>query len=192
MDRYYIEQFLRRHADDLRGRVLEVGEPWYANLLAPDGAVTGIDVLDRDETNQAATLIVDLGSGAPVPPDARFDCIICTQTLHLVYEVGTAMATLHDLLAPGGVLLVTVPGISQIARDDARRWEDYWRFTTRSMTRLCAERFGEQDVSVEAFGNVRAAAAFLYGLATEELGQSALDYRDPDYDLVVAARARRR
>ena len=192
MDRYYIEQFLRRHADDLRGRVLEVGEPWYTNLLAPDGAVTGIDVLDRDETNPAATLIVDLGSGAPVPPDARFDCIICTQTLHLIYDVGTALATLHDLLTPGGVLLVTVPGISQICRDDAHRWVDYWRFTTHSLTRLCAERFGDQDVSVEAFGNVLAAAAFLYGLATVELDPSALEYRDPDYELVLAARARRR
>jgi hypothetical protein len=33
-------------------------------------------------------------------------------------------------LKPGGVLLATVSGISQISRYDMYRWGDYWRFTT--------------------------------------------------------------
>ena len=46
-------------------------------------------------------------------PDA-FDCIIFTQTLHFIYDVRLAIQTLHRILKPGGVLLATFPGISQI------------------------------------------------------------------------------
>ena len=45
----------------------------------------------------------------------RFDCVICTQTLHVIYEVEGAVRTLHRMLKPGGVALVTVPGITQAA-----------------------------------------------------------------------------
>jgi hypothetical protein len=43
-------------------------------------------------------------------------------------------------------------------------------------------------VSVEAYGNVLTAAAFLYG-AAEELKSEELDPRDPDYEQLFALRA---
>ena len=42
---------------------------------------------------------------------------------------------------------------------------------------------------VEAQGNVLAATAFLYGLASEELRPAELNHHDPDYQLVIAIRA---
>ena len=53
----------------------------------------------------------------------RFDCAIVTQTLQFVYDVRAALATLHRILAPGGVLLATVPGITKISppEDDGVR-----------------------------------------------------------------------
>jgi hypothetical protein len=44
-------------------------------------------------------------------------------------------------------------------------------------------------VSVEAYGNVLTAAAFLYGVAAEELKSEELDPRDPDYEQLFALRA---
>jgi hypothetical protein len=51
--------------------------------------------------------------------------------------------------------------------------------------------FAPEGVRVEAYGNVLAASAFLYGLAAEELRQEELAPRDPDYEMLIAVRAQR-
>lgn len=192
VDRYYIEGFLARHggrAGDIRGRVLEVQDRRYADRFGA-AAVERVDVLDVDPANTDATLLLDLGA-APEAPQPTFDCIICTQTLLLVYDVRQAVRNLHDLLTPGGVLLLTVPGISQICGKESGADADYWRFTSQSVQRLCDDEFGPGATAVQAFGNVLTASAFLYGLAAEELRGPELDHRDPAYELIVAARATR-
>ena len=100
-----------------------------------------------------------------------------------------AIANAHAALKPGGVLLTTFPGISQISRYDMDRWGDYWRLTTLSAKRLFAGVFPIDHISVEAYGNVLVAVAFLHGLAAEELRKNELDYRDIDYELLITARA---
>jgi len=86
-------------------------------------------------------------------------------------------------------VLATVPGITPISRYDMERWGCYWAFTSLSVRRLFEAEFPAQGVEVEAHGNVLAASAFLYGMATEELEQSELDARDPDYQVVITIRA---
>jgi hypothetical protein len=44
-------------------------------------------------------------------------------------------------------------------------------------------------VSVNAYGNVLTASAFLYGLADHELKPEELDFRDPDYEVSIGLRA---
>ena len=44
-------------------------------------------------------------------------------------------------------------------------------------------------MTVESHGNVLAASAFLYGLATSELTRVELDWRDPEYEVLIAVRA---
>jgi hypothetical protein len=44
-------------------------------------------------------------------------------------------------------------------------------------------------VEVEPVGNVLVAAAFLFGLAAEELTPDELNTLDPDYEFLVCARA---
>ena len=84
-------------------------------------------------------------------PSAAFDCIILTQTLHLIYDVRAAIATLHRILGPGGVLLLTVPGITRISHDEwPGSW--YWSFTTDSASRLFAEAFGPGRVAIGSRG----------------------------------------
>ena len=187
VDRYYIERFLSTHAQDIAGHVLEFGDNAYTRQFGGE-RVTASDVLHAEESNPQATIIADLSDAPHIPAD-KFDCIICTQTLMYVYPLKAAIETLHRILKPGGVLLASMPGISQLSRYDMDRWGEYWRLTSLSAQRLFAEHFSASAVEAEAHGNVLAATAFLYGLATEELMPEELDYRDPDYELVITVRA---
>jgi hypothetical protein len=87
------------------------------------------------------------------------------------------------------VLLATFPGISRICRPEIDLWGDYWRFTTRSARRLFEEIFPANGVSVEAYGNVLTAIAFLHGLAVEDLKSRELELHDPDYEVLISVRA---
>jgi SAM-dependent methyltransferase len=186
VDRYYIERFLARHAADIRGRVLEVGDDAYTRRFGGD-RVAVRDVLHVKPGNPSATIVADLADGGQIPSDT-FDCVILTQTLHLVYDVRAAIRTLHRILKPGGVLLATAPGITQRSADEwAASW--YWAFTTLSVQRLFEEAFPPEHVSVKARGNVLAAVAFLHGLAAEELRRKELDERDSQYQLTITVRA---
>jgi SAM-dependent methyltransferase len=187
IDRFYIERFLTSHARDIRGAVLEIGDDGYARRFGRDQLVT-CDVLHVEAGHPGATIVADLAHADGMASDA-FDCIIFTQTLQFIFGLQAVTNTLHRLLKPGGVLLATVPGITQISRYDMDRWGEYWRFTTLSMRRLLEEVFPSAHVSVDANGNVLTAVAFLHGLAAEELRPDELDYRDADYELLITARA---
>lgn len=187
IDRYYIEGFLAGHAADIHGAVLEIGDATYTRRFGGD-RVTRVEVLHASPGNLQATLVGDLGTGAGIP-GAAFDCLILTQTLPFIYDVASAVAHCADALKPGGVLLVTVPGISQISRYEMERWGDYWRFTDASLRRLLDAAFGPANVEVAVHGNVLVACAFLQGLATRELKPGERDYVDPDYQLIITGRA---
>jgi SAM-dependent methyltransferase len=187
VDRYYIERFLAGRSDDVFGHVLEFGDDTYARRFG-GAKVTRVDVLDLGVENPNATIIADLNHGVQIPSDT-FDCILCTQVLLLVYDLRAAIGTLYRILKPGGVLLLTSPGIQQISRGDMEIGGDYWRFTTLSMRRLFEEVFPPDRVEIEASGNVLAALAFLHGLAVEDLHRKDLDYQDPDFPVSIAVRA---
>jgi hypothetical protein len=97
--------------------------------------------------------------------------------------------TLHRSLRPGGVALVTMPGIRKISRYDMEHWGYYWSFTSQSMQRLFGAHFAASYLQVKAQGNVLAAVAFLHSLAAEELAAEELDCVDPDYELLITVRA---
>jgi SAM-dependent methyltransferase len=189
VDRYYIERFLARHASAVAGRVLEIGDDNYTRRFGR-GRVSRSDVLHVHAGNARATFVGDVTDPAVLPANA-FDCIVLTQTLQLIYDVRLAVACIHRALAPGGVVLVTAPGISQIDRGE---WGDtwFWSFTPTALERLFGDVFGRESVLVERYGNVFAATAFLYGLAVEEVGTADLEPVDDAYPVIVALRARKR
>jgi SAM-dependent methyltransferase len=187
IDRWYIERFLAAHADDVHGRVLEVAESTYTEMYGGD-RVTRSDVLYAKPGNTQATIVGDLTTGEGIPA-AAFDCFICTQTLTYTYDVAAAARGTRELLAPGGVLLASLPGISQASAEDRREWGDWWRFTHDSARRLFAEAFGAKHVEVQAHGNVLVAACFLYGFSAEEMREEELEHRDEDFDFVMTVRA---
>jgi SAM-dependent methyltransferase len=186
VDRYYIEQWLSERCDDIHGRVLEVGDDNYTRRFG-GGRVTDAEVLHVSADNPKATYVADL-SNAPELPDARFDCLILTQTLQYVFDAPAAVRTVHRVLRPGGVVLATLPGISQRGEDD---WADdwCWSFTRLSAARLFQESFPPAGVTVEGHGNVLAAVSLLEGIAADELTPRELAVQDPSYQLVITVRA---
>ena len=187
IDRYYIERVLADHSELIRGRVLEVTGSHYTRMFGRERVVCS-EVLDIDPLNQAATVIGDLGAADALPEEA-FDCIILTQTLQLIYNLDNAIVNLYRALAPGGSLLVTVPGISPIDKKESKSW--CWTFTERSLKAMLAERFGKNNVDVRSDGNVFAAICFLTGLALAEVGTERLESKDDRYPVMVFAHARK-
>jgi peptidoglycan/xylan/chitin deacetylase (PgdA/CDA1 family)/SAM-dependent methyltransferase len=186
IDRYYIESFLARRAQDVRGRVLEVGDNSYTRRFGGD-RVTQSDVLNVLPGHPQTTFVADLAQGEGLPSET-FDCVILTQTMQLIYDTRAALRTVTRILKPRGVLLMTCPGLTRTTQAEwAGQW--FWRFTPDSLTRLFAEAAPELAAELEAHGNVLAASAFLYGLAMEELTAEELDWHDAEFDVTLAVRA---
>ena len=128
-------------------------------------------MLDIDPANTNATIVADLGE-ADCLPAARFDCVIFTQTLHLIPDMRVALANIWRALAPGGVLLLTVPALG---RHDTRRG-----FITtagaspkQGWTGSCRTFQAPAPLSAPTAILV-SCTAFLYGLAAEELSSEEL------------------
>lgn len=185
VDRYYIENFLQSNASAIKGHVLEIGDNEYT-LGFGKSAVTKSDILHIDPSYTKATIIGDL-SDAPQIADNTYDCIVLTQTLHLIYNYKAAVQTCYRVLKHGGVLLMTVPGITHI---DQGEWKNnwLWAFTGASIKRLLSEVF-PSPAEVHTYGNVFIASAFLYGMGVKEVKKKQLDYNDPHYQVIITAKA---
>jgi glycosyltransferase involved in cell wall biosynthesis len=187
VDRYYVQAFLAAHGGDIRGRALEVGDASYCRQFG-----TGIvrqDVLHVAAGNPGVTIVGDLSVPGVLPEEA-FDCVVVTQTLHLIYDMHAAVVEMHRALKPGGVLLLTCPGISPVDRGEwGATW--FWSITSAAAKRMFSEVFGAANVAVEARGNVYAAVCFLEGLALEEVDTAKLEVIDASYPVIVTVRARK-
>jgi SAM-dependent methyltransferase len=188
IDRYYIEGFLSQHKRDVRGAVLEVEDNSYTQCFGENRVRTS-DVLHVTPGHPGATIIGDL-TDAPGIAANSYDCVILTQTLQYIYDTRAALATIHRILRPGGVVLATFPGLS---RTSDPLWSDrwYWNFTSRSARRLFEEVFEPESVTVQSFGNLFIATAFLYGLALSEVATTDLEWHDEGFEITIAVRAKK-
>jgi SAM-dependent methyltransferase len=204
IDRHYIARFLSRFAcapgyaaGDIRGRVLEIGGREYVdrfgvpNERPGSGLVHQVDVLHESTINAEATIVGDLASPQTLPVDT-FNCIICTQVLPVIWDTRAVLENLHASLRSGGVLLLTVPGITRSLVTERDHWGDFWRFTAESARRLALEAFEGGRVEVDVYGNLQAATFFLHGFASHELSLAELELRDPAFEVMIGVRARKR
>jgi SAM-dependent methyltransferase/glycosyltransferase involved in cell wall biosynthesis len=177
IDRHYGDRFFVRHADDVAGDVLLVGEPAWPHGRRPPG-VTGHTTLALDDTTRfrLSQLAAD-----------QFDCVLVGRVLHRIWDVRSFVKALHRVLKPGGVLLATLPGAGNVGADTAH--DAYWTFTPLAAQTLFEETFPGLKIAVEPEGNVLAATAALHGLAAEELRARELDHRDASYAVVLGVRA---
>lgn len=188
IDRVYVQRFLAAHSGDIRGRVLEIGSNTYTRRFGADRVIRS-EVLDL-EPGPGVTLVADLNDATSIA-SRSFDCVILTQTLQFIYDIHGTVGTLYRILKPAGVLLLTVSGISKMSSDERDRWESQWSFSASSAMKLLQEFFPPESVTIAVHGNVLAAIAFLHGIAAEELRDHELDYVDPEYQVLIGARAQK-
>jgi SAM-dependent methyltransferase len=179
----YLCDFVQEFAGDIRGHCLEFYEDSYTTAYGK-GSVTQLDILHLDASNPKATVVGDLTKPNDIPSE-YFDCIICTHTLHLIFEAGKAVADLYRILKPGGVLLVAVPHVSMCDPG----WHEFWRFTPEGLHRLLATAFRSDDVIVRAYGNSLTSAGQLRGLTRAEFTHREFGTHDQRFAVEVCARA---
>ena len=189
ISRYYIGRYLEQNAHLVRGRVLEFGDPFYTLKYGGD-RVTQSDVLNVVSGDPRTTFVGSLIESESFIPSGIFDCIICTQTLQMIYDFRGALRQLERILAPGGTLLFTTHGISQIGRfEGIDAWGEYWFFTSQSLRHLMAEYFAAERITICPYGNVLSAVAHLHGLCEEDLTREELDERDSAYEVIIGVTA---
>jgi hypothetical protein len=181
IDRYYIEHFLQQHKQLVRGTVLEIAENTYSKQFGSN--VTAFEIL-HVQNHPNATIVGDLTKPETLP-SGKIDCFICTQTFNFIYDFQDAIRGSHQMLAPGGSILATVAGISQISRGDMEQWGDFWRFTRQSAGKAFEDVFGPGNVKIGYYGNCLAATSFLRGLTAEEIPKEKLDIKDDDFPVTI-------
>ena len=186
IDRHYIEMFLARHQADVQGDVLEIGDDAYTRAYG-GARVRRSDVLHLHADNPKATIVADLSRAEHLAAE-QFDCIICTQTLQYIFDCQAAVRTLSRLLKPGGVVLATAPGLSQVGMEE---WSTQrrWAFTDRSVRELFESAFPpgtrrRHDVRERAD---RRRVSLRVGCP--HLRPSELERVSSQYQLVIAVRA---
>lgn len=133
--------------------MLEIGDDSYTRQFGGK-RVSHSDVLHVKEGAPGATIIGDL-SNAPQIADDSFDYLILTQVLVVIFDLPATIATIHRILKTGGVALITVPGISNIDKDE---WHDQWMwsFTPNSLRRRLQLHFKAEGITVRHTGSPRA------------------------------------
>lgn len=189
VDRVYIERFLEEFRADIRGRALELADAAYTRRFG-GGRVGHVDVLDLDPHRAGVTIVGDLSESATLA-GRQFDVIVLTQALHLIPSPQAALRSMYDALSPGGCILITAPALSRRALPhDAP--QDLWRFTREGLHRLIELAVPEAEIEIRSYGTLTAAIATLLGLARQDLRRREIDATDPDFEVIVAARVRRR
>ncbi|HLA57904.1 MAG TPA: methyltransferase domain-containing protein [Puia sp.] len=182
IDRYYIEKFLYTNREYIHGSALEVANDKYIRKFGM--GTTSLDVLHPVVGSHGATVIGDLTNPSTLP-EGKFDCFVCTQTIHVIFKYMEAIKGAYRILKPGGTMLATLGAIAQISRFDMTRWGDYWRFTTLSAQMSFQEVFGKENIQVNYYGNCLAAVSLLRGIAVEELSVKKLDIQDLNYPVII-------
>ena len=190
VDRYYIEHFLSHNRKYISGKLLEVADDTYIRKYGHIGSEYNI-LSYENECFRDNIIVGDLTKPNTLE-NLNINCFVCTQTLNFIFDVKMAIEGIYKCLAPGGVALVTVAGISQISRYDYNRWGDFWRFTDMSIKKLFIDIFGNNNVRVSTYGNLFASKALLDGICIEDLSSvDVLKKRDKDYQCLITLIARK-
>ncbi len=185
IDRYYIEKFLEENRADVKGKVLEIKDRNYTERFG-GSRVSCSDILDIDSSNTLITVIADLRDTSALP-NGKYDCIILTQTLHIIDDYAKAIKNLYKMLNVNGILLCTLPSVSRIDYDIGEKG-DFWRFTKASARYIFKKHFLDNKLQINTYGNVFANICFLEGISLEEITREELDYYDKYFPLIVCVR----
>ena len=150
------EQWLWKQRARLAGRVLDMSTPrhWHEWIHDLPGAKVTISDLDQNVILKAGhSSPVDLKANfcaerLPVAPGS-FEAVLCLSILEHCREPGRLVRNLHEILAPGGTLLVSTPFVYLEGHCEP----DYWRFGREGL-RLLAEEAGFKLIDTAGLGDV--------------------------------------
>lgn len=188
VDRYYIELFLEKYANDIKGTVMEVANNNYTLMFGGQRVEKSIISHVMGWGKDAIKVNFETGEGIV---ENSIDCLICTQTLQYIFDLPQAMKNIYKALKPNGVALITVPGIKPLCEYDSNLWGEYWSFTVKSMDRLCNSIIDKSNYLVKQYGNSKVAVAYLYGVCVEEIDIKDLEYYDEQYPFIITARIKK-
>lgn len=183
IDRYYIEYFLKNNKDLIHGDCLEIAENTYT-LKYGENRIKNSYILHLKGWGENV-IKGDLETGEGIR-EAQYDCAIITQTLMFIYDIKKVAENIYRMLKKGGSALLTVSGISQISRYDADLWGSCYGFHVDAMKKLFEPLFGEENVRIETYGNMKVAVAMLCGLCQEDLTEEDFKAVDRDYPIIIS------
>ena len=99
IDRVYIEDFLEKNKNFVKGVVCEIADNTYSKKYG--SSIEKFEILHYTGDNKDATIIGDLTNISTIPKGC-IDCFILTQTLNFIYDFKSAIAGLHHMLKDGG------------------------------------------------------------------------------------------
>ena len=183
IDRYYIEKFLGDNKHVICGDVMEIGDDTYIRRFGHD--ITNKMILHVNGWNGAIKGNLATGEGIE---EGMVDCLICTQTIQMIFDIESAMSNIYKLLKPNGTALITIHGISQVSIGDYNNWGEYWRITSKTMQEMASRvGFKNEGIKVESYGNIKTVMCHIYGMCQEQLLEEDFMYNDNQFPLVVTA-----
>ncbi len=189
IDRYYIRKFLYGYRGLIKGRCMEIAENTYTKELG--GAEVSESVILHVEGWGENAVKGNLETGDGIQTD-YFDTMIITQTLMFIYDTQRTIRNIYNALRNEGTALVTVAGISKISKYDDENWGMFQSFYKSGLKKVFDHTFGENNVEIVHYGNVKTAIAFLYGIVVEELRHEDFDYIDVEYPVIYGIVAKKK
>jgi hypothetical protein len=146
-----IRQFIETHADKLGEDVLEVGSRmtipgawWIVNRDIAKGQWLGIDMQEGPGVDQ----VVDIHN-PPAEWTGRFSGVLCSEVLEHVARPWLALPKLHEIMQPGGWMVVTTLTSFPIHGFP----DDYYRYTPSGL-KLLLQDAGFKNVVTENAGHI--------------------------------------
>jgi hypothetical protein len=191
--RYYWDRFLEQHRPDIRGRGLEVGSTDTIRRYGGASLETA-DAIDLAPHNPEITVVADLTNADDIA-SGSYDCFVNQFTMHLIYDLESALYHSLRLLRPGGTLLVNFPSVEYLFARGLDMGTGaplfvFWQFTPLQVENLLrAAGLAEGDFELRLFGNLFARVAYQMNMPAEELSAVERDHVDPGHPLLICVRA---
>ena len=183
IDRYYIEKFLNDNSKYIQGICMEVADDYYIRTFGKEKVKKSIISHVKGWGEKSLKINFETGEGVK---DNFVDCLIFTQVMQYIYDVKKAFINIYRILKPGGVALITLPGIKSLSLFDDENWGEKWSFTPKSAKILCDEVGENIKYEICSYGNVKMSVAYLYGLCVEDLNEEDFKYNDPQYPFLIS------
>src|SRR2546422_4566247 len=190
--RHYWAQFLEKPRSDLRGRGLEIGGTWTIRQYGGE-ALTDADAIDLIAHSPEITVVADLTQADDIEANT-YDCFVNQFTMHLIYDLDSALYHSLRILKPGGVLLVNFPSVEYcfargLDMGTGAPLFVFWQFTALQVENLLRlTGLADRDFQLDLYGNLFTRIAYQMNMPAEELADAELEYTDPGHPLLLCAR----